>query len=445
MQLLPRSLRARIVVGFACGASAALVLCLVLLYVLLHSQLGSALDSGLADRADDLAVAAGTGDLSVIRRDPLAQLYDPDGTLVAGSMSLTGRRLLGAGDARAVRGREFLSRGLSLDPRQETQALRLLSQRLPSGRILTVGASAGPIEEARGRLLVVLLVAAPLLVGALSAAGWLVVRAALRPVGALTRQAAAISSFESRRRLPTVPGDDEIARLARTLDDMLARLDVAFARERTFVDDASHELRTPIAVLRGELELALSAAGDRGEVERSLRAALGQADRLAGLADDLLLLARAEAGGVVVDRQPVDVLDVLAAQAEALAPVVGLQVEVRGDAAVVDGDANRLGQVIANVAGNSAAAGAARVQVRVTRGRDTVTVEIADDGPGFPPHLMTAAFDRFVRDDGSPRHGGAGLGLSIVRALVTAHGGTADIRNGRPLGGAVVTITLPAA
>lgn len=445
MRLLPRSLHARLVVGFACGASAALVLCLVLLYVLLDRQLDAALDAGLANRATDLTATMSEGDLSVVRRDPLAQLYAPDGSVVAGSTSLAGSRLLDTGQARAVDGRTYLTRRLTLGSGQRAEPVRLLSQRLPSGRVLVVAASAGPVEDARGRLLIVLLLAAPLLVGTLSVAGWLVVRAALRPVDTLTREAAAISSFDGRRRLPAVPGDDEIARLARTLDDMLARLDVAFARERAFVDDASHELRTPIAVLRGEIELALTAADDREEVERSLHAALDQANRLTDLADDLLLLARAQAGGVVLDRQPIDIHDVLAAEAAALERVLGLRIEVTGNAAVVAGNADRLNQVLANVAGNSAAAGAERVQVRVTRGRDTVTIDIADDGPGFPPHLLSSAFERFVRDDtGSARNTGAGLGLAIVRALVTAHDGTANVRNGEPLGGAVVVVTLPA-
>lgn len=445
MRVVPRSLRGRIVVGFAFGASAALVLCLVLLYVLLDRQLGDALDGGLEGRADDLAAASTARDLRPVERDPMAQLYNPDGAVVAGSISLTGDRLLDAGQVRATGAEALTTRTLVLDHGGDPDPVRLLTRRLPDGRVLAVGVSVAPVEAARGRLLAVLLVAAPLLVAALSLGGWLAVRAALRPVDTLTREAAAISSFDTERRLPGVPGDDEIARLARTLDDMLARLDVAFARERTFVDDASHELRTPIAVLRGELELALSAADDPAEVDRSLRAALGQAERLAELADDLLLLARAAAGGAVVERRPVDVLDLSAAEAAALEPVLGVRVEASGDPAVIDADAARLQQVLANLATNSAAAGATTVRFVVSRGRDTVTVSVADDGPGFPAHLMTSAFERFVRDEaGSRTSSGAGLGLSIVRALVTAHHGTVTVRNGDPLGGAVVTLTLPA-
>ena len=126
------------------------------------------------------------------------------------------------------------------------------------------------------------------------------VRAALRPVDALTRKAAEISSLESGRKLSPVAGDDEIARLARTWTACWPGLAFTFARERAFVDDASHELRSPIAVLRGELEPAVAALHDKAEVERSLRAALAETDRLTRLAEDLLLLARERAGMLVL-------------------------------------------------------------------------------------------------------------------------------------------------
>ena len=184
--------------------------------------------------------------------------------MIAGSPSLRERRLLAVDEVHGV--------GADAPTPIETRTLpsgggvaptevRLLALPVDGGRVLGVGVSVGPLQDARQRLVVVLLVAAPLLLAALGTGGWLTVCAALRPVDVLTREAAEISSLESDRRLPEVPGDDEIARLAQTLDRMLARLRVAFDRERAFVDDASHELRSPIAVLRGELELALGAAG----------------------------------------------------------------------------------------------------------------------------------------------------------------------------------------
>jgi signal transduction histidine kinase len=444
VRLVPRSLRVRLVVVFAVGASVALVLGLVLLYVLLDRQLWGVLDADLARRGDDLAAAVAAGDAGVVRADPLAQLYAADGSVLAGSPTLGDRPLLDARQLRGVSGAELATVTPTLTPGAAPAPVRLLVQRIDD-RVLAVGVPAGPVQAARDRLVAVLLVAAPLLVGLVSIAGWLVVRAALRPVAMLTREAAAISSLDTDQRLPPVPGDDEIAELARTLDGMLDRLGVAFAREKAFVDDASHELRTPIAVLRGEIELALSAADDPDEVERSLRAALAETERLARLAEDLLLLARQRAGVLAIQREPVDLLDVAVTHARTLEPVLGLSIDVSGDPVVLEADPDRLGQVLANLAANSAAAGAATVQVRVAGDRGDVVLEVADDGPGVPADLLGSAFERFVRGDDARTRGrtGAGLGLSIVRAIVTAHGGTVQIRNGGPLGGAVVAIRLP--
>jgi two-component system OmpR family sensor kinase len=443
MRLMPRSLRARVTLVFTVGAAAVLALCLALLYVALDRQLTAALDADLQARSGDLAAALRAGDTRVVARDPLAQLYAADGTVLVGSPSLGGRRLLSADQVRGLQ-RET-QQTLSLPPGSDTEAVRVLSRRLDPPGVLAVGVSAEPLQAARERLLAVLLLAAPLLIGVLATAGWLVVRAALRPVDVLTREAAAISSVEADRRLPHVPGDDEIARLAHTLDGMLGRLRVAFERERAFVDDASHELRSPIAVLRGEIELALSAIGEPAEVQRSLQAALGEADRLSRLAEDLLLLARERAGSLVVRREPIDLLDLAATEARRLEPVLGLRIEVSGEPAVAQGDPDRLRQLLANLLHNSAAAGSTALRLHVVRERTGITLEIADDGPGFPVGVRDSAFERFVRGDDArtPGRSGAGLGLAIVRAVVAAHGGTVEARNGGPLGGAVVTVRLP--
>ena len=437
VRLWPRSLRTRLVALFVVGTALALVACLLVLYVALDHRLRSALDDDLGIRSDDLVASVRAGNTAVVSADPFAQLYAADGSLLAGSASLSGQRLLDAGQVNRVSARTLTDRTVRAGSRP--LRLRLLSRRIPAtGQVLTVAVPTRAVDRASTDTLVLLALATPLLVAALAAAGWLVVRAALRPVDALRREAAEISSLDTDRRLPTVAGDDEIARLAGTLDAMLGRLHVSFARERAFVDDASHELRTPIAVLRGEIDLALTALDDRAEVEQSLLAAHGQVLRLSRLAEDLLLLARERAGTLVVNREPVHLLDLAAEEARRLAPVVGVAVEVTGTAAVADADADRVRQVLANLAANSAAAGATAVRVRVG---PNATVEWADDGPGFPPDLLDSAFERFVRGDPArTASGGAGLGLSIVRAIVAAHAGQVTVRNGPPLGGAVVTV-----
>jgi signal transduction histidine kinase len=445
MRLMPRSLRSRLVILFAAGTLAALVLCLSLLFVALDRQLRESFDNDLNSRGDDLIAAVRHSDLDAVASDPFAQIYNADGTVVIGSGSLDGERLLEPAEVPLIHGTVSTSKTLPLGPRGEEVRVRLQSRVVgASGDVLTIALPYGAVEQATSRQLIVLAVAAPLLVAVLAGLGWTLVRAALRPVDALTREAAAISTLETGRRLPAVAGDDEIARLAATLDAMLARLSVAFARERAFVDDASHELRTPVAVLRGEIELALSARDEPEEVHRSLLAAQGQVTRLARLTEDLLLLARERDGSLVVHREPVDLADLAADEAVVLGPAVGLALTVRGEPVVVEADPDRLRQVLANLAANSAAAGATTAIVRVDVVQTSARIEWADDGPGFPAELLESAFERFVRgEDSRAKTSGAGLGLSIVRAVVAAHGGIAQIRNGPPLGGGVVTVRLP--
>jgi signal transduction histidine kinase len=279
-------------------------------------------------------------------------------------------------------------------------------------------------------------------------AGRRVVRAAMAPVDRMTREAEAISSLEREAQLSGVPGEDELARLARTLDRMLERLRVSFRREREFVDDASHELRTPIAVMRGELELARMAftAGDAPGLDRALRAAAAENERLARLAEDLLLLARQRAGTLLVSDSRVDLLDLCWAEARRLGPVLELDIKVAGEPVVCPGDESRLRQVLGNLLQNARTAGAGNIRIQLQTRTELVEMTVSDDGPGFPPNVLTSAFDRFVRADGARTRidgGGAGLGLAIVRAIAAAHGGSVEARNGPPLGGATVAVLLP--
>jgi signal transduction histidine kinase len=440
VRLWPGSLRARLLLVSTLIASAALVLCLVLLYLLLVRQLNTALDEDLTLRSHDLATAATRGDLGAVERDPAAQLYTRDGTLVSGSPSLAGVRLLSPSEVRGISGRRLEHR--SLPSPHGPEPARQLARPIREQRVLAVAVSTHTVRAARDRLTTVLFVATPALIAALAVAVRLVVAAALRPVRALTRGAATISTLDTGYRLPRVPGDDEIAELGRTLGAMLTRLRVTFDRERAFVDDASHELRTPVAVLRAQLELAARNAGRPEEVERSLRASLTEAERLSRLTEDLLLLARDREGTLALRYAPLDLLDVLGEDARVVGPAVGLRIEVAGDPVVIEADADRLRQVIANLATNSAAAGASVLRLTVERGEREVTLRATDDGPGFPPRLLESAFERFAR---AGRSAGSGLGLAIVRAVVAAHDGTVEAANGGPLGGAIVTVRLPAA
>jgi signal transduction histidine kinase len=268
----------------------------------------------------------------------------------------------------------------------------------------------------------------------------------------MSQEADAISLAQAGRRLAQPKGEDEIAQLGRTLNAMLDRIEAAFARERMFLDDASHELRTPIAVLRAELEVALLESGDRAALERSLRSALEEAERLAHLAEDLLVLARATAGRLPLRRRTVDVRGLVEEVARRGAggangrPTPGVAVMVDGPAAPAVVDPARLEQVITNLVGNARRFARRQVEVHVRTDGDDVVVIVADDGPGFPEALLPVAFDRFTRAEAARGHdagAGAGLGLAIAAAIVRAHGGTIAAVNGPPLGGAAVVVRLP--
>jgi two-component system OmpR family sensor kinase len=443
VRVVPRSVRTRLVLFFSVGTALVLLACLLVLHEALDRQLDRALTNDLSGRYDDLSAAVDARDLRAVADDPLAQVYAGDGTLQATSRGFRDRRLLTPQQVKAVARQQTSTAVIPLGVHRAPTEVQLLSGR-SHGYVLAVAAPSDVVDSAGGRQLIVLALAAPLLIAGLAAAGWVIVRATLRPVGLLTREAAAISSLDAERRLPAVEGDDEIARLAGTLNQMLDRLQVAFARERAFVDDASHELRTPLAVLRGEIELALGALDDPDELEQSLQAAKTQAERLTRLAEDLLLLARDRAGTLAVNRLPVDLFDLVRAEAASLGPAVGVRIDPVGAVAVAEADPSRLRQVLANLAANSAAARATDVRVSLSRDHGTVVLQWADNGLGFPDNLLASAFERFVRGDTARTEaGGAGLGLSIVRAIAAAHGGAVEIRNGPPLGGAVVTLRWP--
>jgi len=280
---------------------------------------------------------------------------------------------------------------------------------------------------------------------------WLA-RAALFPVERLRRQAAAMSGRGEDAILEVPRTKDEIAALAGTMNDLLSRLRHALERERAFVADASHELRSPLAILRGELELAGRPGRTIGELSAAVHASAEEADRLARITDDLLLLARGDAGQLDLRLKETDLpqlfgRSVSLAKARLAAAVVTCQIDVpSGTRARVDPD--RIRQAIDNLLANAvrfAPAGSVIVIAARKEGPD-LRIEVRDNGPGFPGSFLPHAFERFRRPDTarSRDDGGTGLGLAIVQAICAAHGGRATARNA-PGGGAVVTLWLPGA
>ena len=428
-----RSLATRVTMIATTAAAAALLVLLTGLFFVVTRQLDAATDRGLQARSRDLQAALAAGDVRAVDAEPYAQ--SGEGATAQVSKSLQGAAALVPEPTKVPVGSgQLFNRDFALpSANRDKVLLRVLVRRLPDGQLLAVGVSRRPQEEAAERLLAGLAVAGPLLLLLVAGVVNRAVRAALQPVETLVREARLISAAEDTgRRLPVVPGDDEIAHLAKTLDDMLARLALAFERERAFVDDASHELRTPLAVLRGEIELALSDLDDRAGVEQSLRAALDEAERLSRLADDLLLLARDRSGGLALRTERVDLLALLTATATRLAPTTGLTLPVDCPELWLLSDPDRLEQALTNLVSNAAAAGAgtAVLSARHDPARGQVLLSVEDDGPGFPPGFADLAFGRFTRADPARTRGsGAGLGLSLVAAIARAAGGTVAAGN----------------
>jgi signal transduction histidine kinase len=319
----------------------------------------------------------------------------------------------------------------------------------PTGEplIVTVVGSTAPIARARHRLAVVLGIVWPVLVLVVAATAWILARAALRPVRRMTRRAETISLEGPDARLPQPPGSDEIAELGTTLNGMLERISETVAHERAFVDDASHELRSPIAVLRGELEMArleLTDGGDRALWVAAIDSAIEETDRLSRVTDRLLVLAHADAGRLADQLMPVRLLEATVREADRL-HVDGVRIDVTGTEVEVMADPDLLAQLISNLLTNAARFADRRVLAEV--GGDGAMLVVADDGPGFAPGFVDRALDRFSRGEPSRTRGrgGAGLGLAIVAAIADAFDGRIALANGGPLGGAVVGLDLPRA
>jgi signal transduction histidine kinase len=259
----------------------------------------------------------------------------------------------------------------------------------------------------------------------------------------MRRRAAEISASSLDERLPVPPANDEVARLGETLNEMLARLEDGLERERRFVTDASHELRTPLAMLRTELELALRRGRAPEELEQSIRSAAEETDRLSRIADDLLLLARAEQGRLPLRAEPTDLADVLEtvrARFGARAELEGRVLEVELDGSpVARVDRLRLEQALGNLVDNALRHGEGEITISAAALDSTAELHVLDEGPGFPDGFGEKAFEPFSR--GAPTGDGSGLGLAIVETIVRAHDGEVTVRS-RPDGGTDVSIRL---
>jgi signal transduction histidine kinase len=312
-------------------------------------------------------------------------------------------------------------------------------------RLIIVGRSTEQRNETRAETANVLAVAVPLVVLALGLILWLSIGRALRPVEVMRDEADAITAAHLRRRLAVPGGEDEIPRLARTLNEMLDRIDEGQRLQRQFVSDASHELRSPLTVIRQSAEIAL-AYPDRADIGTLAEDVLAESDRLEHLVTALLLLARLE-GDAGTD-EVVDVDDVVlgeVARARQRDGAGDVTIDVHGvGAARTRGSAVLLGQVVRNLLDNAHRHASSTVTVSLRQDDGTVVLDVADDGSGIEPADRDRIFERFVRLDETRARdaGGSGLGLAIVRKIVDASDGSVEVAE-TPSLGARFTVRLP--
>jgi two-component system OmpR family sensor kinase len=433
-------------------------------YLRLKDNLNESVDAGLGARAAAVAAsgeaAAGAAEES---DEGFAQVLSRTGRVVDGVGEVSGPVLtdaelatVGAGARlmveREVPGIEDTARIVAGPVTAEVGAAGDATGSAPAPAteldLFAVGQSLEDRDETLSGLIASFAVGGPVAVLLASLVGYLLAATGLRPVEAMRRRAGEISLAEDGERLPLPAARDEVRRLGETLNEMLDRLRRSFERERRFVADASHELRTPVAVIRAELDAALRAGGHDPQVREALVAALEECDHLAQLAEDLLVVARAAEGQLPMRREPIEVrplLEGVRVRFGDRAREHGREMRVDGgDGLRIEADELRLRQALGNLVDNAIRHGRGDVVLRARpSGEDGgVELEVSDEGPGFDAELAGRAFERFARGDAARTRGGTGLGLAIVRAIAEAHGGRAEIAGDGH--GATVRLWLPA-
>ncbi len=315
----------------------------------------------------------------------------------------------------------------------------------PGGPVtVVVGGAREPVETTLATVAVLLGVSGPVLVVLVAWATYVLIGGALRPVERIRARVATISTEQLDERVPVPPTGDEIAHLAETMNEMLARLQAGHAAQRRFISDASHELRSPLATISTALELAHNHPDmlDTALIDESL---IPEAQRMRDLIEDLLLLARADEHQLPGRINDVDLDDIVEVESTRQQGSSDVSVQSFVTATRVTGDARQLARMVRNLVDNAARHASTSVEMHCGVRGSTAVLTIADDGPGIPHEQRTRVFHRFVRLDASRARdaGGSGLGLAIVAEIVAAHHGTVQIGD-RDGGGACITVILPA-
>jgi signal transduction histidine kinase len=439
------SLRLRITLVTALVVAVAMTVGGALILLALDSQLVAAADDEARVRAEEIAVLAAAGDLPT----PLPAMRDPE----AFAEVVSGDEVVAATPGLDARARFGLPERAPGEV-EVTAAARLPVDEPGPFRVAAYGVEtptgpatvfvAVPVTHLEHTLAVAAEIGAiglAALVVVLAAVTWLAIGRALAPVEAVRARADLITASNLSRRVPVSPRYDEVGRLARTVNGMLGRLERSVERQHRFVADAAHELRSPIATLRLQLETTRER-----EPGRRVDDMLLEIGRMELLVDQLLVLARADADGPWVLPEPVDLDDVVASAAGPLRGDRGVTVDTSSVEPVqLSGDPRLLQRAVDNLLSNAVRHAVRLVRVSLSAGAaGTATLVVDDDGAGVPEERREEVFERFVRLDGSrERHlGGVGLGLAIVSEIVRAHGGQVHAAES-PLGGARFVVELP--
>src|SRR4051794_37811467 len=361
-------------------------------YARMASELDATVDQGLRSRTGDLTALVEQADsgLAQAGRSPLtekgesfAQILTPQGRVVDAPPNLRQRALLTPGQLRAAAAQPIVVRRTRSPLGEGSARLRATPVRAQGRKLIVlVGATLEQRDEALRNLGVLLLLVGAVALALASLAGYAAVRSALRPVELMRRRASGIQTGSLAQRLPVPPSGDELTRLGETLNQMLDRLEAGFAHERAFVDDASHELRSPLAILKGELDLAIRDASTVDDFRASVAAASEEADRVVGLAEDLLILARADQGQLSMEPTTIDsreLLDVVALRfaQQARAASTELTVDVDGDLSV-RADEGRLTRALANTVENALRHSDGRITLSARRAGDMAELRVTD-------------------------------------------------------------------
>lgn len=441
-------LRARLMIIGVAGLAVSLAAGSIILYVALSLAVDRSLDNEARASADDVVALVDKGtppDPLPISGAQVVQIIDRDQRVIDGSVNADRLTPLLHPDElkTALSGSSVVISGSRAGLAGPLRAVAAAAG--PGGAEVTVvvAQQVGDIQAGTGLLRTALLIGVPLLLAALAQVAWYVIGRTLRPVEALRKGAERISGSGRAEHLPVPRADDEIAALAITLNQMLDRLTAARARQGSFVADAAHELRSPLASIRIQLEVA-QRIGDGGSSTEDLMIDI---DRLSALVEDLLLLARADAN-TRGPANPID-FDVQAMLQEMSAGRAPGRVPVHTEAGPpveVNADRNEIRRAVANLVDNAVRHARTGARVCVCATTETVTIAVIDDGPGIDPADRARAFLRFTRLDDARDWdgGGSGLGLAIVAEIVRRANGTVQLTQPHGADGLHASIILPA-